>query len=429
MSWEDCILVNKNNEECSLAFKKIENAVREPNIWQEVWYMGKLLKQFYTLKQSKPTTEPQPASQPIPEPLLLPEITLPPVAPAKVAQLASSLPADTTSSNDGTQSGLSFPSEATHRTIFHQSLPSKPAEAAPQSSNVPVKPFSFFFSSFGTPGPKICTRLPDDLIVPMSVPLPPSPNSPFVRVNNQAKVPQGSHRKLIRTQRSPRPRTKPTISRLDSATSAKNADKDNEHGGMPSTPTHQSRGQSPSDGGVGAHQQPVVQEGVLVDFDHEDTIWIPRPPALHQDLLQLANNLGMNQASDGEDRPQEKRARITAETTCSSADTTLSDSRVLCDESHKLPTSREHPPRRDPSMFHWDQPDLETDGDDSAEKTISCLKEEPPFFPDDVTVNEGTSFHTHFLAGLNPHDHSTPAASGGVPEVLSRRFELSEVSP
>jgi len=79
-------------------------------------------------------------------------------------------------------------------------------------------------------------------------------------------------------------------------------------------------------------------------------------------------------------------------------------------------------------MFHWDQPDLETDGDDSGEKTISCLREEPPFFPD-VTVNEGTSFHTHFLGGLNPHNQSTPAASGGVREVLSRRFEMSQVSP
>jgi hypothetical protein len=79
-------------------------------------------------------------------------------------------------------------------------------------------------------------------------------------------------------------------------------------------------------------------------------------------------------------------------------------------------------------MFHWDQPDLDTDGDDSGDKTISCLKEEPPFFPEDVTVNEGISFHTNFLGGIHAQNQSTPA-SGGVGEAGLRRFDLSNQSP
>ncbi|PLW40722.1 hypothetical protein PCASD_09328 [Puccinia coronata f. sp. avenae] len=371
--------------------------------------------------ESQPPREPQQLSKPIPESLPPPATPLPPVA----VQLTSSLPAQTTSSHDAVKSGLTLPVEViSQKMTFNQSLPSKPAPVASQSSNVPLKPFSIFLSSFGTPGPKICKALPDDLIVPMSVPLPPSPNSPYIGLNQQVN-PKGSARKPNRSQRSPRLRKQPSSSR----SSVKVADTEGNHENgeitAASSPTHPNP----------TCQLPAVQEGVLVDFDHEDTIWIPRPPTLHQDLLQLENHLGVtpasDEASDGEDGPQEKRPRVDTENSRSSADSTFSITRgtveALC-VPPEVSTPRQHPPRRDPSIFYWDQPDLETDGEDSGDKTISCLKEEPPSFSEDVTVNDGSSFRTNFLGGIDAQNQSTPA-SGGVCEAASRRLKLANLSP
>ncbi|WAQ80909.1 hypothetical protein PtA15_1A247 [Puccinia triticina] len=351
--------------------------------------------------ESRPQVDPPPVSDSVLPPGVL--------APSTVAQVASSTPTDTTSTHDAIQSGPSEPVAITHRTIFHQSLPS-------QSTNVLAKPHPFFLSTFGTPGPKICTRLPDDLIVPMSVPLPPSPNSPFIGLSNRARVARnvdarGTARKSTKTQQPPRSRATPHRTRLNSTPAAKNGkiEANNEIGDVTTL-------SSPiQDDGVGGSKQLVIPEGLLVDFDHEDTIWIPRPPALHQDILQLDNDLGMtptiNEESDGEDGPQEKRQRIEAENSASSNESTLSITQravePLC-VPPELSKPRQHPSRRDPSMFHWDQPDLELDGDDSGEKTISCLKEEPPFLAEDVTVNEGMSFNTNFLDGIHAHNQSTP---------------------
>ncbi|KAH9473806.1 hypothetical protein MJO29_000861 [Puccinia striiformis f. sp. tritici] len=380
-------------------------------------------------------------SKPIPPAPISPSVTTPPRGapqPVKAVQLASSPPLQKISPHDAIQSGQSVPVTVTSPTVFHQSLSSKPAES--QQSNVPVQSYPFFLAGFGTPGPKICTRLPDDLIVPMSVPLPPSPNSPFVGLR-VAHETQGSRKKPIRTQRSPRSRTNPSGSRLTGTPAAKNGNIEtgNQDGDMTftSSPGPMRQGQFVGNNDVGANQQSATQEGVLVDFDHEDTIWIPRPPTLHQDLLQLDDNLGLtptiDEESDGEDGPQEKRQRTNAENSCSSNDSTLSISRnvmepELCVPPELAEPRHHHAPRRDPSMFHWDQPDLETDGDDSEDKTISCLKEEPPFLPGDVTVNEGTSFHTNFLGGLNAQNQSTPVP-GGAREVGFRRFGLSNLSP
>ncbi|KAA1115252.1 hypothetical protein PGT21_034201 [Puccinia graminis f. sp. tritici] len=381
-----------------------------------------------------PVTTLPPESRPSPEPLSVKEIAMPSVtlAPTKIVHLGSSLPAETTSF----KAGPSDPVAVAQHTVLHQSLLSKPTQRAPQSANVTAKPYPYFLSSFGTPGPKICTRMPDDLIVPMSVPLPPSPNSPYVSLNNRARVAQdmdfkGPMRKSTKSQRTPRSRATPTSSRLNPTAIGKNGkiEPSSEVGGI-STPTRLAHGQSLGDDGVGGSQQPVVQEGILVDFDHEDTIWIPRPPALHQDILQLDDNLcvppNINEESDGEDGPQEKRQRIEADNSASSNDSTLSITQGAVEPLCVPPELSR--PRRDPSMFHWDQPDLDTDGDDSGDKTISCLKEEPPFFPEDVTVNEGISFHTNFLGGIHAQNQSTPA-SGGVGEAGLRRFDLSNQSP
>ncbi|CAH7685857.1 clasp N terminal-domain-containing protein [Phakopsora pachyrhizi] len=319
--------------------------------------------------------------------------------------------------------------------------PENPAsESRPSPSAIPMPPWPISFSS-STPGPKICTRLPEDLIVPMSIPLPPSPNSPFLtfavasRKKNKSALQGKKGRKKIELSAKAHSKAAPTDA-MESCHSTKsgylNAISDESLLDQSACTILASDEENEEDRTI---QLPSGPEGVLVDFEHEDTIWEPRPLTLHGDLADLtgtfASNLS-NRGITGEDGPYGKRQRL--ETRDSIGKPSQEDNSGVhhsqienAQVKSKSPKLSIELQRRDNSVFHWDQAGLGVSIEDSNEKTLSCLKEQPDFLAEEITVNDGRSFFSNFLNGINPQNQSTPVS--GDETVLFSRFRAGNRSP
>lgn len=299
---------------------------------------------------------------------------------------------------------------------------------------------------------KICTRLPDDLIVPMSVPLPPSPTSPYFTrtLKSQHSTSRGNFSEsnsiaasCLRKSRSrnatPKMKTPPSQRpRADFAIASSSLSKSlsffpGERDSLKTNNISPFNALRPSS--AQGHQHSTVnvphQSELLVDFDHEDTIWVPPPPKLISDLVALAPAfdfarwqeefpLDPHTSDEGQDGPEEKRMRLDivppfeggrdAPSTSKPAATATSTP-IFCDPACEgsLPPQRTRP--RDPSIFHWDRLSSADISEDSNDKTISCLKEQPLFLAGDVTVNDDKSFGTDFLLGIHRHNQSTPVCA------------------
>ncbi|MBW0467125.1 hypothetical protein O181_006840 [Austropuccinia psidii MF-1] len=321
-----------------------------------------------------------------------------------------------------------------------------PAHEPPSHTN------RFLSIGIETPGPKICTRLPDDLIVPMSIPLPPSPNSPFIGQTSGVSPSKSTSsslrkklgRKSIATQRTPRGITKTVTCHsevfkdktndaalsLGRSRQESRRELDNNSSPLKIVKSGEHCGEDDCDGDE--TQKGLDQEGLLVDFDHEDTIWIPRPPTLHQDLVPLSSVFGINstieEESEEEEGPEEKRLRLDENESNKASEESLPSSCPV-KQVGSLEGSNEAGEKvgcRDHSIFQWDQGEHQSisANDDSTDKTISCLKEPPPFLEGDLTVNDGRSFLTNFLKGIRDEDQSTPA-SGMADEISQHSKALT----
>ncbi|KAG0139777.1 hypothetical protein CROQUDRAFT_718888 [Cronartium quercuum f. sp. fusiforme G11] len=232
----------------------------------------------------------------------------------------------------------------------------------------------------------ICTRLPDDLIVPMSIPLPPSPNSPYLSYKPVNKS------KALRPTTTPRKPNTPRNRRPDPRT--------------PGTLTRKAESIQRS------NKKPSQ---LLVDFDHEDTIWVPSAPVLNQDLADLAPafefgrwNIEESDEEEAEEGPEEKKLRLEERTITPNRN--HSDNSSSEEDVTPIQIQTDHR-TRDPSIFHWDKISSDSSNDsiketDPSEKTVSCLKEQPLFLAGDITVTDNS---TDFLNGIR--DQSTPVAT------------------
>lgn len=399
-----------------------------------------------TQLESNPGTLPPVKVPPSQQPPSSPRLTSPPDPPPHSGPLATPSPlAEHVAAPDLDALEPSLPAVTLGRTE-PQILPSNnSADAVFHSSrSLPLQIPTFPFAST-SPGPKICTRLPDDLIIPMSVPLPPSPNSPYLQLGKTISLEinrQPPRTKSTRTRRSTRSNTRSSRSTAKNAVNEANSPKG--CAGSLCSPSSPVCGDDETigDAEVTFTHQPAVPEGILVDFDHEDTIWVPRPPMLHKDLLELDSGLGAGSTTQAEscdeDGPAGKRRRLVDnQPKASSASSNPSPPDVpdspTDQKTQALPSESSQPvhrrfPRRDPSLFHWNQPRLETEdgNDDSEDRTISCLKEEhPTFLGGDVTVNEGASFYTNFIGGISAQNQSTPAS--GIVHLERRRIHSSNL--